>query len=201
MTTITNRRRGDDLETAIYQAAYALLQHNHYQTITFSKIATAAHTSRSVLYRHWDTPFELLFSAMHYHLETTNVELNDTTFDDGNLRANLIHTGVQFITSLTSILPEFNQMMVAEMTNHSSRTRNILQNMQQGNLAIIDRILNLAIATGEIQQLPPQTTRLTLFQIIRYDFIIEANTPDTTAITAIVDDVILPAILYKGQNQ
>lgn len=198
MTPTINRRRGDNLESAVYQAAYALLQHENYQTITFSKIAAAAHTSRSVLYRHWDTPFELLFAAMHHHLKSADIQLTDTDFDDGNLRANLIHTGRQFMTFLASMLPEFNHMMLAEMTSHTPMIQKILQEMQQGNLAIIDRVLKLAITTGELQQMPPRTTRLALFQIIRYTFIIESHTLDATAITAIVDDVVLPAVLKTG---
>lgn len=200
MTTTINRRRGDDLEDAIYQAAYALLQHENYQAITFSKIAAAAHTSRSVLYRHWDTPFELLFSAMHHHLKSANIQLTDTNFDDGNLRANLIHTGRQFMNFLASMLPEFNHMMLAEMTSQTAMIQKILHEMQQGNLAIIDRVLTLAIATGELQQLPPRPTLLALFQIIRYTFIVEAHTLDTTEIIAIVDKVVLPAVLATGRN-
>mgnify|MGYP003365352391 CR=1 FL=1 len=200
MTTPLNpqRRRGDDLETAVFAAAYQLLATEGYQAVTFSKIAVAANTSRSVLYRHWDTPFELLFAAMHAQLANADVQLPSFDFDDGSLRANLLHSASEFSDLLASMLPEFNRMMITEMTAHSKAIQKLLATMQLGNLEMIDYALQLALQHGELTRMPPETTRLALFQIIRYRSVIENHRLTATDLTAIVDDVVLPAILKTG---
>ncbi|MCF7523562.1 TetR/AcrR family transcriptional regulator [Levilactobacillus brevis] len=61
------RRRGDELESAIYQVTYQLLTTNNGTALTFSQVAKAAHTSRTVLYRYWESPFDLVLATLtHY---------------------------------------------------------------------------------------------------------------------------------------
>ncbi|WP_316242883.1 TetR family transcriptional regulator [Lactiplantibacillus plantarum] len=52
MTQLNQRRRGNRLENAIYDTTYTLLSQYGLDQVTFSRVATAAATSRSVLYRY-----------------------------------------------------------------------------------------------------------------------------------------------------
>ncbi|MEJ5967781.1 TetR family transcriptional regulator [Lactiplantibacillus plantarum] len=61
MTQLNQRRRGNRLENAIYDTTYTLLSQYGLDQVTFSRVATAAATSRSVLYRYWDSTFDLIF--------------------------------------------------------------------------------------------------------------------------------------------
>ncbi|VDG17771.1 hypothetical protein [Lactobacillus brevis] [Lactiplantibacillus mudanjiangensis] len=195
MTTSPNRRRGDDLEQAIYNAAYELLSTHRYQEVTLSKIAAAANTSRSVLYRHWDNAFEIMFAAMHNHLRQTNATLPNFEFDKGNLRANVIYTGVQFNQIRNSMLPEFQHMMIAEMHNHPKAIHKLLIDMTTGNLAMMAYVIKLAQRTGELTHQPSDNAQLALFQLIRYRFMVEDQSLTTDDITQLVDDVVMPALL------
>ncbi|WP_233262389.1 TetR family transcriptional regulator, partial [Lactiplantibacillus plantarum] len=68
MTQLNQRRRGNRLENAIYDTTYTLLSQYGLDQVTFSRVATAAATSRSVLYRYWDSTFDLIFHTIIHQM-------------------------------------------------------------------------------------------------------------------------------------
>src|SRR5579863_6163266 len=62
-----SRRRGEVLEAALLDAAWAELQAVGYAGLTMEAVADRAGTSRAVLYRRWRNRPELVIAAMRRH--------------------------------------------------------------------------------------------------------------------------------------
>ncbi|MEV4569070.1 TetR/AcrR family transcriptional regulator [Nonomuraea sp. NPDC049419] len=63
-TEPSTRRRGSELTRAIYQAAFEALAEQGFGALAFDKLAPRAGTGKSVLYRRWSSPDELLLAAL-----------------------------------------------------------------------------------------------------------------------------------------
>lgn len=92
-----SRRRGDQLQNDIYAVTYRLLETEGYSAINFTRIALEANTSRSVVYRYWDTPFDLVFAAVQQRMQQSDGGFKSLDFDRASLRDNLVSVGQHFI--------------------------------------------------------------------------------------------------------
>ncbi len=193
------RRRGDQLENAIYEVAYRLLTTEGFNAINFARIAREAKTSRSVIYRHWDTAFDLVFETVHNRFQELEDESQKTSFDKGNLRDNLLLIGQMFIKQLNSFPLEFNRMVLYEMQNSPKRIKEMLAEARKSHLQIMDHILLIAIEKKEIAKMPIVETKLALFQLIRHAIILENEPVSDKKLEALVDFIVLPAILRGAE--
>lgn len=194
-----NRRRGDQLQNDIYQATYNLLKNEGYANLTFSKIAKAAKTSRSVIYRYWDTPFDLVFEMIHNQMKDSGQIVN-TNLTGKNLQENLFIIGKSLTTGFNVVLTEFNKMMLSEMIEQPQKIDDLFTEINSGNLQIIDTALQMAIDNNEIKIIPSQQIRLSLFHLIRYSYVIENHNLDDKQLTDLINEIALPAIL-NAQNK
>src|ERR1700677_208205 len=80
------RRRGEALEAALLDAAWAELQAVSYASLTFEAVADRAGTSRAVLYRRWRSRPEMVIAAMRRHRPMLSGEIPDT----GSLRGDVL---------------------------------------------------------------------------------------------------------------
>ncbi|MEU0571243.1 TetR/AcrR family transcriptional regulator [Nonomuraea sp. NPDC005983] len=79
------RRRGQVLEAAIYDAVLAELAAVGYRRLTMEGIAARARTAKSTLYRRWNSREDLVIAAVHQALPyATDVQ------DGGGVRADLV---------------------------------------------------------------------------------------------------------------
>lgn len=101
------RRRGDELETAIYQVTYQLLATNNGTALTFSQVAKAAHTSRTVLYRYWESPFDLVLATLTHYRQQDPQSMQLEHIDQGSLRADLIYVGTSFAQAATAGVSQY----------------------------------------------------------------------------------------------
>src|SRR5699024_6761499 len=80
------RRRGHDLEVAILQAAWDVLQDVGYSQLTMEGVATRAKTSKTAIYRRWSNRSELVLATIQQDgLFPNTVPLSDT----GSLRSDM----------------------------------------------------------------------------------------------------------------
>ncbi|WP_131741469.1 TetR/AcrR family transcriptional regulator [Actinomadura roseirufa] len=66
--TAGTRRRGADLETAIYDAVLAQLAEVGFRRLTMEGVAAAARTGKAALYRRWTSKEELVSDALRHAL-------------------------------------------------------------------------------------------------------------------------------------
>lgn len=193
-----SRRRGDQLQNDIYAATYRLLETEGYSAINFARIAREANTSRSVVYRYWDTPFDLVFAAVQQRMQQSEEKFKNLDFDEGSLRDHLVSVGQHFILESDQGPFRLFKMLFSEMINQQERERTsqMLAEATASNIKIMDYVLQQAVQRGEITKLPPKATKLILFEQIRYTFLLENGWVSHQKLEEIVDHVALPAILY-----
>lgn len=62
------RRRGEQLNDAIFQACVDELRENGYLNLTMDRVATRARTGKATLYRRWPSKVELVADALRHSL-------------------------------------------------------------------------------------------------------------------------------------
>jgi AcrR family transcriptional regulator len=192
------RRRGDALEQAIFDATLRIANEQGYAAVTFASVAAAAHTSRSVIYRKWGTPFELLHAAVIDSIRRDNAtgQLSAKTYANGSLRADLLELMGDFASradmNATNLLV---QALHAELAQDSSEIVAFARANEESNLLIINRILDAAHARGECPRTAaqvPRSVRLLPFELIRYQAVFLRNAIAPKQLAAMVDDILIP---------
>src|SRR5580693_10073750 len=93
------RRRGEALEHALLDAAWAELQSVGYPALTIEAVADRAGTSRAVLYRRWRNRPELVLAVIRRHRPMLSGEIPDT----GGLRGDVLALLRRMSARLTDI--------------------------------------------------------------------------------------------------
>ncbi|WP_436896558.1 TetR/AcrR family transcriptional regulator [Mammaliicoccus sciuri] len=188
------RRYSNQLKKEIYNITYELINTEGYRSVNFSTIANYARTSRSVMYRYWETKHDLLIDTIIYQVENTKSNLNNLNFDKGNMRDNLIFVGYKFIEEVKS--PPFSYINL--LCNDDTLIYNckLFPKIRASNIKTMDYIFNLAIHKGEISKIPPDIVKLTYFQLLRSTSLKNNNTIFKYSVVEIVDDIIIPSIKY-----
>ena len=146
----SRRRRGDVLIESIYQATVEALKEDGYANLTFQKIAQMTRTSRTVLYRRWETPFALIHEMMVYKSQKVfNGELIDKIEDTGSLRGDFLLLLTLYQSLYREVGPEIMNAVLFEMSQNSANIANISQNALEQNIVTMRKVLAFAQARGE----------------------------------------------------
>ena len=190
------RRRGDLLLESIYTAATEIINTEGYANLTFLKVAERAKTSRTVLYRRWETPFDLVRAIMAYR--TTRAlggDLMDEVKDTGSLRGDLLHLLKMYQKIYTAVGPDIMNAMLLEMSRNNMQLPVIKDDIGLRNHQLIERILGFAQLRGEkIKTLSPATLTLP-FDMVRVRFLWGTPVLDKHTMEQMVDEVLLPVFM------
>lgn len=185
------RRRGAELERAIFQAVTEELVGVGYAALTFEGVAARARTSRPVLYRRWSTRAELVMAALAGTLPaSTDVP------DFGNVRSDVLavlrwardrfdQVGRDVILGLTAETASGGEL--------SALGQDVLFGAMRR--AVMTPVLERATERGEIDpaRLSPRVLALPL-DLVRHDLLTFGVVDDDTLIE-IVDCVFLPLVV------
>src|ERR1700721_215627 len=80
------RRRGEELEAALLEAAWEELVEAGFARLTMESVAVRAKTGVAVLYRRWPNKDDLVLAAIQHYAVTHPVDVPDT----GSLRGDMI---------------------------------------------------------------------------------------------------------------
>lgn len=185
------RRRGDELEAALLEAAWDELAAHGYGSVTFDSVAKRAGTSRAVLYRRWPTKADLIKEALGFVGRRQHIIYRDT----GSLRSDLIDV----LTQVNSKREALSGVMVACMGDYFLETGSSPADLRaelisSEPLASTD-VWDRALARGEVD--PRRLTdrvRNLAFDLYRHDTLMSMRPLTPAAIEAIVDEVVLPIV-------
>jgi AcrR family transcriptional regulator len=185
------RRRGEELEGALLESAWAELQEAGYAGLTYDAVAARAGTSKPVLYRRWPSKPDLVIAAMHHAGLFARREVPDT----GTLREDVLES-----------LRSFNESRAAFITAISVIMANIASDTGLSPADLRDRLLGTrastatvfvdrAVARGEIpdRERPPGLVTLP-FDLFRHDLLLTLTRVPERRILEIVDDLWLPLL-------
>ena len=189
------RRRGDELETALLDAAWLELSEGGYATFTIDAVAERAHTSRPVLYRRWPTRDDLVLAAIRHGLRPIPVPLSDT----GSLRGDLLAVMKAANESRRDIAALISVHLGTYYQATGLAPADLRELMLEGRPSTVDTIMRRGIDRGEIdpERLTPRVASLP-FDLMRHELIMTLKPIPESVMLEIVDDVFLPMVTPRG---
>jgi AcrR family transcriptional regulator len=185
------RRRGEALEKALLDAAWAELTERGYDQFTIDAVATRAETSRAVLYRRWPTKQDLVVATLTQYVKTEFVDAPDT----GSLRGDVIG-----LLKLANKLRVRLAMLVFTQLGGFYRDANtnlaeLGAFVQGGRDAMLDEVIERAVARGEIRagQISDRVARVPV-DLFRYELMMTLKPVADEVIEEIVDTIFLPLV-------
>ncbi len=195
--TKPQRRRGEELATAILDAGWSILREAGYQGFTIDAVAERAGTSRSVLYRRWEDRTVLLDAVLAYGLNLGRREEPD---DTGSLRGDVLAALRHANDRRTPIAPLMSAFL-GQYYEASGRSFAELRAQAFGahSARSLQTILDRAVARSEVDpaKLTPRV-RSVATDLFRHDLLMNAKPLADEDIVTIVDEVFLPLVRPAG---
>lgn len=184
------RRRGEDLERAIYSAVISQLESVGYARLTMDRVADDARTGKAALYRRWPSKAELVVDALDHALPAP-----EDTPDLGNVRADLVEHMRQKAEVLNSRVGRAVQSLLAEIDRDRPLVRLVQERVFQPRENIFRVILERGVERGEIRPGPvsPLVADLGPAMLVQRFLSDSAPVPDDFLV-AVVDELIMPLI-------
>jgi AcrR family transcriptional regulator len=186
------RRRGDALTESIYNATEEVIKEVGYANLTFQQIARAAKTSRTVMYRRWETPFDLIREIMVYKLNVLDDELIDKIEDTGSLREDLLQLLTLYEGLHTAVGPEIMNALLFELGQNNEKFLQIAANAKAKNISVMRKLLGFAKARGEKIKEVSDTTLILPFNLVRTEYLQHKGHVNANQRKLWVDEILLP---------
>jgi AcrR family transcriptional regulator len=187
------RRRGEQLESALLEAAWDELVDVGFASLTMESVAARARTGIAVLYRRWANKDELVLAAFEHYRHVRPVETPDTGTLRGDLLALLAavsgaratFTGVVAAAAFSGLLAS------AGLTPAQARDKFLGDQPPWSGQVIYRR----AGDRGEIdlERVPPAVLALP-FELMRHDMLMNLKPLPPARIKSIVDELFLPLV-------
>jgi AcrR family transcriptional regulator len=184
------RRRGEALEAALLDAAWAELQAAGYQAMTMEAVADRAGTSRAVLYRRWPKKAELVIAAMRRHRPVISGEVPDT----GSLRRDILALLSRMSERLASTGPETLYGLLGDYIADAELFEHMRADLLQIGSGVMTTILKRAADRGEARSDVTSRVAALPTDLYRNELFLRRTPPDNGVIVEIVDDVFLPLV-------
>ncbi|RRG18778.1 TetR/AcrR family transcriptional regulator [Weissella viridescens] len=190
----TERRTKTALLNDVYQAALVLGNELGYNRITFSEISKRANVTRATLYRHWQSPFGLLYAAVQYYSESHPNQVQPSDFEQQSLRQNLITALMRFESSFRSVPnpDSFMAYFVSEIVKDVPENREILAELKTTNRYYMNLIIDVALAKQELQQRPSDFLLNLPMETLIYQMGVNHQRISEKLVTMIVDQMLIP---------
>jgi AcrR family transcriptional regulator len=189
------RRHGQELESALLEAAWAELIEVGYGRLTMESVARRAHTSEPVLYRRWPNKDQLVLASLEHYRKANPIAEPDT----GSLRGDLI----VHLEAVSQVLAGFLATaaaaalsgLLADAGLTPSQARERVMRAQE--LPRIRTIYQRAHDRGEIdlERLPDALLDLP-FDLARHDMFMEQRPLEADRVRSIVDELFLPLVRH-----
>jgi AcrR family transcriptional regulator len=184
--TARTRRRGKQLEDALYDATLAELACVGYGGLTMEGIAARARTGKAALYRRWTCKHDLVQAALRYALPPLPEPRTDRSARENLLAVFSAHCDVLAGKTAFPSLAIMNQLL------HEPELRAIFADaVVAPRLAITEAILQAGVDNGEINAavLTPYTARVGP-ALINQQMLLTGAPPNKRQLAYIVDTVI-----------
>lgn len=186
-----HRRRGEELETALLEAAWQELAEAGYGKMTMESVAARARTGVAVLYRRWSGKDDLAVAAIAHYGRTHPVETPDTGSLRGDLLALLIGLN-EGRSAYTVVVTAAFAGLLASTGQSPGEVRARILSDRAGSPA---QFFRHAHERGEIDldKVPAAVLALP-FDLIRHDMMLTFEPVPPERMTQIVDELFLPLV-------
>ncbi|MFI7451340.1 TetR/AcrR family transcriptional regulator [Nonomuraea sp. NPDC049714] len=188
------RRRGEALNSAIFQATLDELAEGGYAQLTMERVAERARASKASLYRRWPTRVTLVMAAV-YHSLPDMVSVPDT----GSLREDLLDVLRRSSAALSGPAGEAMRGLLSEVLRDESVAQAFRENSQGASRKMMAEIARRAVERGEIDPAAVTPRRLDSGQaLIRQYFLFHGPPIPDRLIVDVVDEVMVPLLAGAG---
>jgi AcrR family transcriptional regulator len=183
------RRRGEELEAALLEAAWAELVEAGFGKLTMESVAARAKTGVAVLYRRWPNKHDLVLAAIGDYGRTHPVEAPDT----GSLRGDMY----ALLDTFSDQRHLFTSVVAASFTGLQADTgmtpAEVRAKLMQDRPVYTSVIFQRADERGEIDlaAIPPAVLSMP-FDLLRHDLMMTLKPLTAERARQIIDDLFLP---------
>jgi AcrR family transcriptional regulator len=196
---VRRRRRGQQLESALLDAAWDELVEVGYANLTMESVAARAHTGIAVLYRRWPNKDELVLSAIAHYGRARPVEIPDT----GTLRGDLLALLTAFSNARAGFMAVVAAAAFSGLLADTGLTPSQARDKLLGDQRIrSDQIIyQRAHDRGEItlDHIPPAVLAMP-FDLVRHDLLMNLKPLRSKRIHSIIDELFLPLLAHSYQS-
>jgi AcrR family transcriptional regulator len=190
---VRHRRRGQQLESDLLDAAWEELIKVGYANLTMESVATRARTGIAVLYRRWANKDQLVFAAIEHVRKANPVAVPNT----GTLRGDLLAQLTALSESLAGVFA------IAAAAAFSGLLADTGLTLSQAHDKVMDAqrlprvrvIYQRAHDRGEIDlKRIPSAVLAMPFDLLRHDMLMNPTRLKPSRIQSIVDELFLPLV-------
>jgi len=191
------RRRGEELEAAVLDAAWDELAEAGFNKLTMESVAARAKTGVAVLYRRWPRKDDLVVAAIVHYRQAHPVEAPDTGTLRGDLRA--------LLGAINDERPAFTVTMTAAfsglLASSGQTPAEVRARLVTGEPLSSQEIYRRARERGEITDDVPEAVLALPFDLMRHDLLMTLKPVPPERVTVIIDELFMPLIsAYQGQG-
>ncbi len=188
-----HRRRGQELENALLDAAWDELVEVGFAKLTMESVAARAQTGIAVLYRRWPNKDQLVIAAIAHYNQAHPLETPDTGTLRGDLRELLTHfskTRTTFV-AVTAGAAFSGLLANAGLSPAQAREKILGDQLQPRDHIVYQR----AHDRGEIdlERIPAAALALP-FDLVRHDLLMNLKPLKAGRVKSIIDDLFLPLV-------
>ncbi len=195
---MASRRRGQELEDAILDAAWDVLVEHGYHGFTYEAVAARAGTSRPVLYRRWARRDDLLLATVARFRAAQPIAVPDT----GNLRDDALGFLRNADAGLTHLITLISVQLMDYFRHTGTSFSELLATLRPPDqVPPFETIVARAVERGELPDVPRSSRVVNLpFDLFRHDVLMTLRALPDESIRQIVDDVWLPLLQAEAQQ-
>ena len=185
------RRRGEELEAALLEAAWQELVEAGFARLTMESVAARAKTGVAVLYRRWPNKDDLVIAAIRHYGTTHPVEIPGT----GNLRGDMIAVLSSFSSTRVSFAATVSAVFSGLLASTGLTPAQVREKVLADRPLWSDQIFARAHERGEIDldRIPPAILAMP-FDLMRHDMLMTYKPIPPERVLAIVDDLFMPLV-------
>lgn len=192
---ISRRRRGEQLEDAIRQAALDELVEVGFGSMSMENIAARAQTGKASVYRRWPTKHDLVLDVVDQHLCIPPGANPFDIPDDVTTEAALRMVAHNIVQTINSPVGDAIRVLKCEAAVDPELGRMIDQRFQEPRSDALIRLLERGVARGEVR--PEAVCPLVadvVPALLAYRMVLQRRSVSEADLNEIIDDVFLPLI-------
>jgi AcrR family transcriptional regulator len=190
------RRRGEELEAALLEAAWQELVEAGFARLTMESVAARAKTGVAVLYRRWPNKDDLVLAAIRHYGTTRPVDVPDT----GNLRDDMVAWLSSFSSTRVSFAAIVSAVFSGLLASSGRTPAEVREKVLADRTLWSHQIFTRAHERGEIDlvRIPPAVLTMP-FDLMRQDMLMTYKPIPPERILAIVDDLFMPLVAFSSR--
>ena len=185
------RRRGEELEAALLEAAWDELVDVGFNRLTMESVAARARTGVAVLYRRWPNKDDLVLATIHHYGATRPVEVPDT----GSLRDDMIALLGSFSDARMAFAAVISATFSGLLASSGLTPAEVRDKLIQERPLLSSEVFRRAHERGEIDLETISPTVLTMpFDLMRHDMLMTLKPITRERVLEIVDELFMPLV-------